>query len=55
MQVKPANKVVAEASETHFPLGFHETDSLYIDTTKNETMLTVEAPAVRRDLEEEEK
>jgi hypothetical protein len=48
--VKQAKKIAAEASETHFALGYHETD-----TTKNETMVTVEAPPERRDFEEEEK
>ena len=45
-----AKELVADISEAHFARGNCETD-----TTKNETMLTVEAPPVTREIEEEEK
>ena len=43
-------ELVADETEPHFARGNCETD-----TTKNETMLTVEAPPVTREFEEEEK
>lgn len=43
-------ELVADVTEAHFARGNCETD-----TTKNETMLTVEAPPVTREFEEEEK
>ena len=47
----PSAKVlVADVTEANFAHGNCETD-----TTKNETMLTVEAPPVTREFEEEEK
>ena len=49
-QVLTAKELVADITEAHFAHGNCETD-----TTKNETMLTVEAPPAGRDFEEEEK
>ena len=45
-----AKELVAEETEAHFAHGNCETD-----TTKNETMLTVEVPQAGREFEEEEK